>query len=55
MDATESAGSESELARVLGKVRQRFRRSEPREQLRTYVSGELGEVERKRVEHNGRR
>ncbi len=50
MDATEIAGLESELADFLGEFGDCFGRSEPREHLRTYVSGQLSDLARKSVE-----
>ncbi len=50
MDATEIAGLESELVDFLGEFDDCFGRSEPREHLRTYVSGQLSDLERKSVE-----
>jgi len=50
MDATEIAGLESELADFLSEFNDCFGRSEPREHLRTYVSGQLSDLERKSVE-----
>ena len=50
MDATEIAGLESELVGFLGEFDDCFGRSEPREHLRTYVSGQLSDLQRKSVE-----
>jgi SRSO17 transposase len=50
MDATEIAGLESELVSFLGEFHDCFGRSEPREHLRTYVSGQLSDLHRKSVE-----
>ena len=50
MDATEIAGLESELVEFLGEFDDCFGRSEPREHLRTYVSGQLSALQRKSVE-----
>lgn len=50
MDASEIAGLASELADFLGEFDDCFGRSEPREHLRTYVSGQLSDLERKSVE-----
>ena len=50
MDATEIAGLESELVDFLGEFDDCFGRSEPREHLRTYVSGQLSDLQRKSVE-----
>ena len=50
MDATEIAGLESELMDFLAEFDDCFGRSEPREHLRTYVSGQLSDLQRKSVE-----
>ena len=50
MDATEIAGFESELVGFLCEFDDCFGRSEPREHLRTYVSGQLSALQRKSVE-----
>ena len=50
MDATEIAGLESELVDFLGEFDDCFGRSEPREHLRTYVSGQLSDLHRKSIE-----
>jgi SRSO17 transposase len=50
MDASEIAGLESELVDFLSDFDDCFGRSEPREHLRTYVSGQLSDLERKSVE-----
>ena len=50
MDATEIAGLESELVDFLCEFDDCFGRSEPREHLRTYVSGQLSDLKRKSVE-----
>ena len=50
MDATEISGLESELIDFLGEFDDCFGRSEPREHLRTYVSGQLSDLQRKSVE-----
>ena len=50
MDATEIAGLESELIDYLAEFDDCFGRSEPREHLRTYVSGQLSDLHRKSVE-----
>ncbi len=50
MDATVIAGLESELMDFLGGFDDCFGRSEPREHLRTYVSGQLSDLPRKSVE-----
>jgi len=50
MDVTEIAGLESELVDFLGEFDDCFGRSEPREHLGTYVSGQLSDLERKSVE-----
>lgn len=50
MDATEIAGLESELMDFLAEFDDCFGRSEPREHLRTYVSGQLSDLHRKSVE-----
>jgi len=50
MDATEIAGLESELIDYLAEFDDCFGRSEPREHLRTYVSGQLSDLQRKSVE-----
>ncbi len=50
MDATEIAGLESELMDFLAGFNDCFGRSEPREHLRTYVSGQLSDLQRKSVE-----
>ena len=46
MDATEIAGLESELVGFLSEFDDCFGRSEPREHLRTYVSGQLSALQR---------
>ena len=50
MDTTEIAGLESELIGFLAEFDDCFGRSEPREHLRTYVSGQLSDLHRKSVE-----
>jgi len=50
MDATEISGLESELVRFLGEFDDCFGRSEPRDRLRAYVSGQLSDLPRKSVE-----
>ena len=50
MDAKEIAGLGSELVDFLAGFNDCFGRSEPREHLRTYVSGQLSDLPRKRVE-----
>ncbi len=50
MDATEIAGLELALVDFLGEFDECFGRSEPREHLRTYVSGQLSDLPRKSVE-----
>jgi len=50
MDAKEIAGLGSELMDFLGGFDECFGRSEPREHLRTYVSGQLSDLPRKSVE-----
>ena len=50
MDAEEIAGLESELVDFVDQFDECFGRSEPREHLRTYVSGQLSDLERKSVE-----
>ena len=50
MDATEIAGLESELMDFLAEFDDCFGRSEPREHLRRYVSGQLSDLPRKSVE-----
>lgn len=50
MDANEIAGLESKLVDFLNEFDDCFGRSEPREHLRTYVSGQLSDLERKSVE-----
>ncbi len=50
MDATEIAGLEAELVDFLCEFDDCFGRSEPREHLRTYVSGQLSDLQRKSVE-----
>jgi len=50
MDATEIAGLESALLDFLGEFDECFGRSEPREHLWAYVSGQLSDLQRKSVE-----
>jgi SRSO17 transposase len=50
MDAKEIAGLDSELIDFLGEFDDCCGRSEPREHLRTYVSGQLSDLDRKSVE-----
>ncbi len=50
MDTREIAGLESELIDYLAEFDDCFGRSEPREHLRTYVSGQLSDLQRKSVE-----
>jgi len=50
MDAKEISGLESELMDFLAGFDDCFGRSEPREHLRTYVSGQLSDLQRKSVE-----
>ena len=50
MDATRIAGLESALVDFLVEFDDCFGRSEPREHLRTYVSGQLSDLQRKSVE-----
>ena len=50
MDANEIAGLESELVDFLAEFDDCFGRSEPRERLRTYVSGQLSDLPRKSLE-----
>jgi SRSO17 transposase len=50
MDANEIAGLESALVDFLSEFDDCFGRSEPRERLRTYVSGQLSDLARKSVE-----
>ena len=50
MDAKEIVGLGSELMDFLGGFDDCFGRSEPRGHLRTYVSGQLSDLQRKSVE-----
>jgi len=50
MDANEIGGLGSALMDFLGEFEDCFGRSEPREHLRTYVSGQLSDLPRKSVE-----